>query len=295
MRLARALTLVLAACAFAAPSAHAASDPCPGGALLPQLDPLPPHDMELGQRTIGGETHQVLAFTTFMSNVGRGPFEIVGTRARPGGTMHAKQVVACANGLRSAGPAGTMRYVRLRTHEHFHLMHLERYRLMALDGRELDRATKRGFCLGDTAESALPLANKASTRVFSHDPATACGAHNPAARRVVLGLSVGWGDLYLPFVEGQYVDLDGVPAGVYRVLGEVDPARRLLESDSSDNVAGVDIRLSWPDGPDGVPAYEELGTCETRAACASTEPAVTSAKHSGLTAYASAMEALADA
>jgi hypothetical protein len=49
---------------------------------------------------------------------------------------------------------------------------------------------------------------------------THCEQGNPRARRVLEGIEVGYGDIYSPLKEGQYIDISGVPYGDY------DPSTR---------------------------------------------------------------------
>jgi hypothetical protein len=62
------------------------------------------------------------------------------------------------------------------------------------------------------------------------------------------GISPGYGDDYVPTLEGQYVELDGVPAGRYRLVHRVNPTRALREADYSNNSASVLLDLAWRDG-----------------------------------------------
>jgi hypothetical protein len=267
--------LGIALALLAAAPARAADGPCPGLELAPDLVSAVPSQVNVNRVDDASGKTYVLEFRSGMTNVGRGELRLVGSRPDAGSAMRARQVVSCAGQIkRSNGSAGPMRYVRQPTHQHWHLMDVERYRLMSLEGDELSRASKRGFCLGDSIDPKRAIAGKPAGPVFNWDRSSACAARRPRALRLVEGLSVGYADAYSPFVEGQYLPVTGLAAGQYRVLNELDPGDRLLELTRANNVAGVDVDLWWPNGPDEAPRFKLLGTCRGSAACASAAPSV---------------------
>lgn len=149
----------------------------------------------------------------------------------------------------------------------------ETYLLRVVGGSAYRAGHKQGFCLGDDYDTATgDLPGKPAKRVYSNDASKACGARRPRALSVRLGVSVGWGDSYAPYVEGQYVDVTGLPAGTYRLVNEVDRAHTLSDADFSDNVSAREVELAWPDGPGRSPAITPIGTCFSRETCASPLP-----------------------
>ena len=60
----------------------------------------------------------------------------------------------------------------------------------------------------------------------------------------VQGMSVGWGDTYGYQLVGQEIDIIGLPNGDYRLRIELDPKNKLVETNETDNVSTIDIRLS---------------------------------------------------
>lgn len=64
------------------------------------------------------------------------------------------------------------------------------------------------------------------------------------------GLSSGWGDLYDRTLDGQWVDVTGVPAGDYVLVVEVNVAGKVVEADDRwPNEARVTVRLPDPGAP----------------------------------------------
>jgi Lysyl oxidase len=177
-----------------------------------------------------------LAFGSRVDNLGAGPMTVTVVRGA------ASQVVLRRDGRINFYPSvGTARYVRSADHAHWHLLGFERYELRR-DGRRLVRDAKTGFCLFDRvrAGSVLPPA-------YLRD----CGRGEPAAERVEMGISPGYGDAYDPFLEGQSLDVRGLPGGVYTLVHRVNVDRRLRESRYDDDVASVRIRLVWTGGGRG--------------------------------------------
>ena len=264
--------LTIALLAIARPHAAEAAG-CRGGALRPDLIAEPPSYVAL-QREEGASGPRFLAvFRSGFRNMGRGRLELVGRRPSSSARMRSTQVVDCASGAsRVSRDIGRMRYVRRPTHQHWHIKDFARYTLRSLTGTISQSARKAGFCMGDSVDPQRPIAGKPPAPGFAPNRGSACGAGRADALRVREGLSVGWGDAYDPFVEGQFVDLTGMPGGQYRILNEVDPLQRLADARNGNDVAGTDVTVSWPDGREAQPVFQTTGTCEGRAACATSAP-----------------------
>jgi hypothetical protein len=248
-------------------SVGVASGACEGAALLPDLVAEVPTELTI---VPGGVSSQFwLIFRTSVLNAGRGPLRIVGQRASRAQTeMGVRQMIACADsGREIIYRVGLMGYENEPTHRHWHYLDFERYTLKGLSVRTPTvRSRKVGFCLVDDYNSGLALAGKPRAPIFK-EPGNACAGGDPGALSAEEGLSVGWGDIYAPYVEGQYIDVTHLPGGEYRLLNQLNAQRLLVESRYDNGVAGVTIRLSWPNGPRGIPAVTILGTCSGQAAC----------------------------
>jgi hypothetical protein len=177
-----------------------------------------------------------LAFGSRVDNLGAGPLTVTVLRGR------ASQVVLRRDGRVNIYPSvGTARFVRSRDHAHWHLLGFERYELWR-DGRRLVRDAKTGFCLFDRVR-----AGSSRPPVYLRD----CGRGEPRAPSVDMGISPGYGDAYDPFLEGQSLDVRGLPGGVYTLVHRVNADRRLRESRYDDDAASVRIRLVWTGGGRG--------------------------------------------
>jgi hypothetical protein len=211
--------------------------------LLPDLRQLEPAAISVTE-TAG--RHR-LTFLSAVENVGKGALLVEGRRAsREGDTMSVEQIVRRVDGSSSSFPVeAELRYISSETHAHWHLLGFERYELRrAADGELVAPDRKTGFCLGDRFDSPRELPNEPRQAVWTQE----CGLRSPGLLRVREGISPGYGDDYVPTLEGQYVELEGVPAGRYRLVHRVNPTRALREADYSNNSASVLLDLAWRDG-----------------------------------------------
>jgi hypothetical protein len=82
-----------------------------------------------------------------------------------------------------------------------------------------------------------------------------------------MGISVGYGDDYRAYLEGQSIDVTGVPGGRYELVHRANPARRLAETDLSNNASSVLLRIAWTRGRSELPAVSILKRCPRRERC----------------------------
>jgi hypothetical protein len=204
---------------------------------LPDLGMARLGDFSIDTTTIPG--HRLLRFTTVIVNVGKGPFQTVGSRQDTSTTqMAVKQ--------RIANDAGSYRDVNTPTvmfwagdgHNHWHVRDVEGYVLDRLDnGRRVGTGAKHGFCYFDNTPFRLWLAGAPSYSVFG-----GCGTQ--ADLTVTTGLSVGWGDTYPAGIAFQWIDVTGLRSGRYRLTATADPANWFAETNNANNATWVDLRLS---------------------------------------------------
>jgi hypothetical protein len=232
-----AASVVLVVSALALDRARSPSE------LLPDLRQLEPAAISV---TEVGSGHR-LVFLSAVENVGEGALVVEGRRSTwADETMSVEQIVRRVDGSSSSFPiqAG-LRFVTSETHAHWHFLDFERYELRrAVDGRLVAPDLKTGFCLGDRFDaSPRDLPNEPPRAVWTQE----CGRGGRALLSIRQGISPGYGDDYVPTLEGQYIALDGVPAGRYRLVHRVNPLRALREADYSNNSASVLLDLAWRD------------------------------------------------
>jgi Lysyl oxidase len=223
--------------------------------LLPDLDQAVPAAVELREE----DGRRLLVFASAVDNVGAGPIEVHGSRAPGDGTMRLVQLVRRSDGsAREASVEGMLRYERAETHAHWHLLGFERYELRSPDGATVVTARKAGFCLGDRydARRSVHLDGEPDEPRWTEE----CGRGDPGLRAVEEGISVGYGDDYAPYLEGQYVDVTGLPAGRYVLVHLANPGRALREASYGNNAASVALRLT-------ASSVEILARCPDSAGC----------------------------
>jgi hypothetical protein len=223
---------------------------------LPDLDQVVPQSVRVRER----DGRFVLGFSGAVDNVGRASLVVEGRRRAGEATMRVWQF---AGGRARRVPA-RLRYTVSPDHAHWHFLDFERYELRRPDGTLVRRVAKTGFCLLDTFNAA--------TVRLPGEPRHArwlgeCGRHHPELLRLREGISIGFRDLYEPFLEGQDVDLTGLAKGRYVLVHRVNPSRALLESDYGNNAASVLLQVRWPRGPRERPGVRVLARCRDAPVC----------------------------
>ncbi len=221
---------VALALAVLAPSA-------PAGAVsdqLPDLGMAHPKDLKI-EKTSNGR--KLLRFSSIVVNVGAGPFEVHGERAAGASTMATKQrIFNSAGGYRDVSSAAIM-YFSGDGHNHWHVQDLEDFELVRLDnGKLVGTGAKHGFCFFDNYRYG------SSNPAYYTTSSGACGKSS-SDTQVIMGLSVGWGDIYNWNLPDQYIDITGLTSGRYRLIATADADNWFVESDDSNNFSWVDIQL----------------------------------------------------
>jgi Lysyl oxidase len=248
-----ALCLALSACGG---SAHP-----PAAELLPDLNQVAPKAISIERRN----GRDLLVFLSSVENVGRGPLLISGTRASTAQRdMSAHQIVRRADGTATTYPVrAKLRFVIAETHRHWHLLGFESYELRTAAGKTVGRDHKTGFCLGDRydAHVSVRLPGEPRDAVWTQE----CGRGQPERLHIREGLSPGFGDDYVPRLEGQYIDVTGLDPGRYVVVHRANPRRDLRESSYANDAASALIALR--NGAHGRMAVTILATCPQSAMC----------------------------
>ena len=204
-----------------------------------------------------------LGFQSAVRNVGDGPLIIDGRRDPAERTMTAGQVIMSADGSQSrVEDVGELEFVHGLTHHHWHLVAFDRYELRAAWSTDtLVRDRKTGFCLGDRyAVTSRVFPNAPPAKIYR----TNCGLYRPDLRSVREGISVGWGDDYPAFLEGQSLPLNGLPSGRYVLVHRANSDGRLHELSLRNNAASVLIQLNWRKGK---PSVTVVASCADRDDC----------------------------
>ena len=249
------IALVLGAAAVAW-SAGGSRELSPSSQRLPDLDQETPWNLEVTRdRARGGFR---LGFSSAVRNVGAGPLIVSGRRRAGTPAMTVDQLIEHEDApIAVVQGVGRMRYVRSPDHEHWHLLGFERYELRRAGGRAgLVTDRKTGFCLGDRYRvRGRDLPARPPEPVYTGR----CGLERTALLRLTVGISVGYGDVYDPNLEGQSLRLTGLEAGRYKLVHRVNVGRRLRESSYANNSSSLLIRLRWRAGRPSVRVLAATG------------------------------------
>jgi Lysyl oxidase len=182
---------------------------------------------------------RLLRYTTKIINVGAGAFELQGTRSSTTSPWTVQQRLYNSDGTENSTVTtnATLFYAG-DGHNHWHVQDLELGELTRLDnGVKVGTSAKRGFCFYDN------IRYNSSAPPFYESSSNSCALNNPGALSVMMGLSVGWGDIYVWSIPFQYVDVTGLIPGRYRLTERVNPSLG-LSADLSNNETWVDLRLT---------------------------------------------------
>jgi hypothetical protein len=219
MRAALAATLLLAAPVARAQPVDLLPDVVvePGNSFVTRID----------TGTLAGRT--LLRLSTATANVGAGRLELRARAVIDATRREVVQRIYRSDGSFSERPAGT--FTHHPEHDHFHFDEWTEFGLRAVGpdgeiGARVAGGAKQSFCLLDL------VVHDASNPGFRRPGFyTTCGAD-------FQGITPGWSDLYNFSLPGQWVDITGLPPGVYWLEATADPDDRVLESDETNNTLG---------------------------------------------------------
>jgi hypothetical protein len=242
--------------------------PTATGDLLPDLDQEAPSELAVRTAVVAGRPIWVLGFRSAVGNVGAGPLIVEGSRSNTDTpAMVVNQLVDRVDApARVVRDVGTLQFVNSPTHNHWHYMQFDRYELLQyelrLAGTDAAVVTDRktGFCLGDRYTVPLDLAAAPSRPVFTGS----CGLDQPGLLTMREGISVGYGDDYSAFLEGQDLPISGLPDGRYVLVHRVNADGLLEELSTANNAASLLLELTWRAGR---PYIRVLETCPDTANC----------------------------
>jgi hypothetical protein len=252
MRIVRTALGAAAIVASLGGAAHAQEidpNPCigPDAHLLrcPDLVMRQPYGLYTDRLTKPG--HTVLRAGNSIDSIGAGPAELHGVRSSRR-FMDARQRIYRHDGGRIS--------VRTGARLQFKFAHLQRYwwkfhraarfELWRVDGqgrrtRRVRVGPKVSYCLRDLRRTRPRVPRSPRREVYP-----ACNTSSKI-RRVTLGTSPGWSDIYPPAYPEQWIDVTGL-RGCFAYVHIADPANGIFESDEDNNEAQVIVRLPFRKG-----------------------------------------------
>jgi lysyl oxidase len=213
----------------------------------PDLVVTAPYDLTIDRYTRPG--HVLLRATSSLNNRGAGPLELHGHRSGSR-SMKVTQVIYRRNGTRAfIKTAGLLGYkfvsgrrlgFTFPNESYWKFRDAARFQLWSLDDK--DRAVKLVrfgpklfYCFRDL-QRTRPSARSPRRAVYP-----AC-SQNPRQRRVTLGTSVGWSDIYPYTYPEQWIDVTGL-RGRFAYAVVADPFNRILESNEQNNLSETFVSL----------------------------------------------------
>jgi hypothetical protein len=211
--------------------------------LLPDLRMSRIREPRIGVTASG---RRLLRLTTWITNVGRGPLELRGSRTSLSlATIPVTQRVKTSAGTWWSLPTTAVMQYSGDGHNHWHAQRIATYELMREGSTSTARrGAKVGFCFFDTNAYALSLPGAASRPAYAKAD---CGTRSSLG--IKMGLSVGWADVYGLWVAYQWIDITGVPSGTYRIRATVDASNWFLESNDRNNCSWIKVRITRRSGP----------------------------------------------
>lgn len=245
--------------------------------LLPNMTTLEPHTLRIGtgeyyvdlvhndhvscypEETTDPDERtptRCLRFDQIAYNAGEGPLELRFAPLDPGaeGTPDLRQRIFATDGSSHEVTAeANMEFHAIHGHWHFSGFGLGR---LYVDGdpAPVRQSNKKGFCLIDVDFERWAQKGNGPRRYS----APGCLEPDPDQDGdVVMGITNGWADVYNWFLADQFIDITGLPDGVYRLEVVADPNDTLVESVETDNATstwicmiGNDVtKVSGPGAP----------------------------------------------
>jgi hypothetical protein len=134
-------------------------------------------------------------------------------------------------------------------HAHFHYQNMGRYYLYPVNraGRRepfpVVQSKKVGFCAIDVDYFGFGRADSAP-RTHSFPTCNVPSETTPTGVWEYMGIGRGWGDVYTWDLPSQYLEISGVPDGVYDVVSVANPDHGVLVQTHSGEVSATRVRLT---------------------------------------------------
>lgn len=194
---------------------------------------------------------KLLRFSSATANLGPGRLELRGGEVE-GDKQRVYQRVFRSDGTHYDRLCGN--FVYHPSHEHFHFDDWNRYRLRTILPNEgvgpvVVEGQKQSFCVLD-----LYIYDRDAPGFVFNPFYTQCD-------NVIQGQTPGWADIYHRQLPDQWIDVTGVPDGLYWLESEVNPDGNIIESRMDDNIGRIQVYIGTP--PPGQPdLYEPNNTMQ---------------------------------
>jgi len=206
--------------------------------VLPDLVPFPVNDLRLTDKN--GRT--ILKFSSTMWNKGKGPIELIGNPEdiHIAGDLNRNvyQRIVRTDGSERHKLVGEFLWHSVPGHLHYHFKNFSEYIFQSAQGITTpaiqEKATR---CLWDTVAVDLSIEGAPQNKGY-----TSCDDK----RRQ--GVSAGWGDVYKYTLADQYLDVEDLPPGIYRLEFHIDPLNLFAERSRDNNTSVAIVKLDVRNG-----------------------------------------------
>jgi hypothetical protein len=192
-----------------------------------------------------------LRFDQVIANLGEGPFELRYRMEGLATDQQLRQRVFASDGSFTEFTVDS--YEFHAAHAHFHYKNFGQAFLHRIrpDGtlEKVREGRKNGFCMIDVEntrfgldEHGVPFRGEAP-RAYSFPRCNTPVEHDAHGTYMVNGISAGWADVYNWYLADQFIEISGVPDGVYVLETVANPVRTVHETTFDDNLARATIRL----------------------------------------------------
>ena len=194
-----------------------------------------------------------------INSVGKGPAELRGRR-KTRWTMTAKQVIYRKDGTKMRLNTGARLGFKAipGQYRYWKYIHAARFELWKLDRRGrrkklVEVGPKVSYCLRDLQRRNPQMAGSPSR---FHYPGC---SQDFGRRRVTLGTSVGWSDVYPSTYHEQWINVNN-RRGCFAYVHVADPKNGIYESNEENNEGETIVRLPWRGaGRHGCPGQSRSG------------------------------------
>jgi hypothetical protein len=209
----------------------------------PDLEMKRPFGLRLERRG----RRRLLRAGNSIDSVGRGPAELHGVRTSRRYMRARQRIYRVGRGRIGVSTGARLRFSYGHQRRYYwKFFHAARFELWRLNRRgRRSRLVRTGpkiaYCLRDLRRTHPVLRRSPRRRVYP-----ACSTSR-SRRRVTLGTSVGWSDIYPPGYVQQYINVTGL-RGCFAYVHIADPRNGIFESDEDNNEAQVIVRLPFRPG-----------------------------------------------
>ena len=198
---------------------------------LPDLRTLPLSDLHI--QLLAGD-RRFLRLENTIWNSGQGPLELTGEINALTSRTRVRQHIYTAEDDQREILVGD--FVWHPTHDHWHFDEFTLYELWTLTpdyrlGQVVASSDKLSYCVMDT-----DVVDPDHPHVSTRQGYVGCGQR-------LQGLSIGWGDTYKSTLDGQALELTGLPDGFYALTSTVNPNAVILEEDYGNNSTRIYLEI----------------------------------------------------